>query len=143
MMRSTGGPSAFSNMGRGQRGGTKIPMDGHDLHGIQMQRPSTRHGSDERPAGRPITQGISRRAAGLGQINTVKSNGQGNTIQKRPDKEKNIDRQQSLNQQAENTYLNQGQLEKHVKNRRTSSRGMNRIYGDASGNDSSFGQAKN
>ena len=35
-------------------------------------RPSTRQGSDERGnVSRPITQGISRRAAGLGQINAI------------------------------------------------------------------------
>ena len=72
-MRSTAGPASF-NVSRGGAGGQQIiPSSIHHNHAAMVaDRPSTRHGSDERGnPSRPITQGISRRAAGLGQINAI------------------------------------------------------------------------
>ena len=110
-MRSTAGPASFNV----SRGGAGVPSSIHHHQAAMVvgDRPSTRHGSDERGnPSRPITQGISRRAAGLGQINAIMNGpgagGGGSCIQKHPDlSRQKIDRQQSLNNQPiDRTYIN-------------------------------------
>ena len=67
MMRSTGGPASFHIGGRGQKfRNAQVPSTLQAQ--VMAERPSTRHGSNERSPGlaRPITQGMSRRSKGLG-----------------------------------------------------------------------------
>ena len=95
------------------------------MQAVQMiERPSTRHGSDERSPNltRPITQGIGRRRTGLVQINPVKPN---DTIKLK------ANRQQPQPVDKSYTNMNNNGISggKDVFKRRTSSRGMNRIYG--------------